>query len=148
MAGAPAASADRSAAPALPDKVGYNRDVRPILSENCFYCHGPDKNRRKAKLRLDERDAALAGGKSGDPAIVPGHPEQSALVERVMTTDDDDLMPPSDSHKKLSAAIQVECFTAALYVPLGQYFQSAAWRSNITGQLKGQPPLFWNVQKG
>jgi peptide/nickel transport system substrate-binding protein len=52
------------------------------------------------------------------------------------------------ARRKICEAIQVEAFTQGLYVPLGQYFQSAAWRTNITGHLKGQPPLFWNVTKG
>lgn len=81
----------------LPAKIGFNRDVRPILSENCFYCHGPDKNRRKAKLRLDVREDALA-----KEAFVPDKPDESELIKRLLTQDEDDLMPPPDSHKKLS----------------------------------------------
>src|SRR5437879_7193401 len=76
------------------EKIGYNQYIRPILSENCFYCHGPDKNHRDGKFRLDERDSALKGGKSGDPAIVPTKPDQSELVKRISTDDEDDLMPP------------------------------------------------------
>lgn len=85
------------------EKVGYNAQVRSILSDNCFYCHGPDKNHRNGKFRLDDRDAALEGGKSGEPAIVPGKPEGSELVKRITSTDADDLMPPPDSHKTLTA---------------------------------------------
>jgi hypothetical protein len=85
----------RAAAPAL----GYNRDVRPILSDNCFACHGPDKGNRKAKLRLDIREDALA-----KEAFVPGKPDESELVKRLFTTNEDDVMPPADSHKKLSTA--------------------------------------------
>jgi hypothetical protein len=85
----------RAAEPAL----GYNRDVRPILSDNCFACHGPDKGNRKAKLRLDVREDAIA-----KEAFVPGKPEESELVKRLFTTNEDDVMPPADSHKKLSAA--------------------------------------------
>jgi hypothetical protein len=77
----------------------FNRDVRPILSENCFLCHGPDANHRKGKLRLDLRDEAIAKG-----AIVPGKPAESELIKRILTTDEDDLMPPPESHKKLDAA--------------------------------------------
>ena len=80
-------------------ELSFNRDVRPILSDNCFFCHGPDKNQRKADLRLDVREAAIAA-----KAIVPGKPEASALIERIHTEDADDLMPPADSHKKLSPA--------------------------------------------
>jgi hypothetical protein len=80
-------------------KLGFNRDIRPILSDNCFYCHGPDKHHRDGKFRLDERDSAVA-----KKAIVPGKPADSSLVERIFTTDTDDLMPPPKTHKKLSAA--------------------------------------------
>jgi Protein of unknown function (DUF1553)/Protein of unknown function (DUF1549)/Planctomycete cytochrome C len=80
------------------DELSYNRDVRPILSDNCFACHGPDKNQRKGKLRLDERDVAIAR-----KAIVPGKPGESALVARIDSTDVDEKMPPPDSHKKLTA---------------------------------------------
>src|SRR5947209_12515351 len=79
--------------------VEYNRDVRPILSDNCFYCHGPDKNQRKAKLRLDQRDSALAKG-----AIVPGKPDESELINRIFSTVADEQMPPPETHKKLTPA--------------------------------------------
>ena len=81
----------------LPAKIEFNRDVRPILSDNCFYCHGPDKNHRKAKMRLDIREEALA-----KEAFVPGKAAESELIKRLSTEDKDDLMPPADSHKKLS----------------------------------------------
>ena len=55
----------------------FNNEVRPILAKHCFKCHGPDDKARKAKLRLDQREPALHGGKSKRPAIVPGHPERS-----------------------------------------------------------------------
>ncbi|CAN5117488.1 PSD1 and planctomycete cytochrome C domain-containing protein [soil metagenome] len=79
------------------DVPSYNRDVRPILSENCFSCHGPDKNHQKADLRLDVREAALAA-----EAFVPGDAEKSELIYRITTDDDADLMPPEDSHKSLT----------------------------------------------
>ena len=62
-------------AAAAPSKVDFNRDVRPILAENCFACHGPDEDKRKAKLRLDVRDVALKPAKSGAVPIVPGSAE-------------------------------------------------------------------------
>src|SRR6266699_393576 len=80
-------------------KLGFNRDIRPLLSENCFYCHGPDPNKRKGKLRLDVREEAIA-----KQAIVPGKPGESELVKRIFTKDSDDLMPPPDSHKTLTPA--------------------------------------------
>ena len=75
-------------APAEPP-LDFNRDIRPILSENCFYCHGQDGNKREADLRLDDRDAAIRAG-----AIVPGDPGASVMLERIHSTDPDVIMPP------------------------------------------------------
>ncbi|MDF1863138.1 MAG: DUF1549 domain-containing protein, partial [Verrucomicrobiales bacterium] len=89
------------------EKISYNRDIRPILSDNCFSCHGPDEHGRKADLRLDIREGAVAG----DPiAVVAGSPEESELVARILTADADDLMPPPESHKKLTPA-QIDLLT-------------------------------------
>jgi len=79
------------------DPVEFNRDIRPILSDNCFACHGHDASHRKAKLRLDVRADALA-----KEAFVPGKPEASELVKRLFLTDPDEVMPPPESHKTLS----------------------------------------------
>jgi hypothetical protein len=84
--------------PQLPAKIEFNRDVRPILSDNCFSCHGNDAGHRKAKLRLDVREAALK-----KDAFVPGKPDESDLIERIFSADEDELMPPPESHKKLTA---------------------------------------------
>ena len=84
--------------------VDFNRDVRPILSDHCFACHGFDDKTRKASLRLDLKETALRGGKSGKPAVVPGQPEASELVARVLTQDAEDHMPPEDFGKPLTAA--------------------------------------------
>ena len=81
--------------------IDYNRDVRPILAENCFHCHGQDQSKRKAKLRLDERDAAIAVHDK-HAAIVPGKPDVSELIKRINTSDADDLMPPKESHRQLT----------------------------------------------
>jgi len=81
----------------------YNRDIRPILSNHCFACHGPDKAQRKAGLRLDVATEAQAEH-DGERAIVPGNADASALVQRIITADADDLMPPPDFGKPLSAA--------------------------------------------
>ena len=77
-------------------KLEYNRDIRPILTENCFACHGPDSAARKADLRLDRREDAVKAG-----AIVPGKPEESPLVERLFDLRRDKIMPPPKSHKVL-----------------------------------------------
>jgi hypothetical protein len=74
--------------------VDFNRDVRPILSARCFKCHGPDDAARKAKLRLDTAEGAAAGGSSGEPAIVPGKPDQSELVRRIFADNETEVMPP------------------------------------------------------
>lgn len=79
------------------DRPEYNRDVRPILAENCFACHGPDSAARKAKLRLDRRDEAVQSG-----AIAPGVPEKSILIDRIFADTPKLLMPPPKSHKKLT----------------------------------------------
>jgi hypothetical protein len=82
--------------------IEFNRDIRPILSNNCFTCHGPDHGQRKADLRLDVPENAAAPYKEGTP-IVAGKPEQSELVKRITSSDPDEKMPPPKSEKKLSA---------------------------------------------
>ena len=80
-------------------KLEYNRDIRPILAENCFACHGPDSAARKGGLRLDMRDQAIK-----KKALIPGKLKESELVARLHTADVDELMPPPNSHKKLTDA--------------------------------------------
>ena len=84
------------------DTVRFNRDIRPIMSDTCFHCHGFDAKSRKADLRLDIREFALKAGKSGEIAIVPGKPEASEIIKRIFTKDEDDLMPEKASHKSLT----------------------------------------------
>lgn len=84
------------------DAVEYNRVIRPILAENCFACHGPDSASRKAGLRLDSFEDAIATTKEGKHAIVPGKPGESELIRRIQTTDEDDLMPPPKTKKHLT----------------------------------------------
>jgi hypothetical protein len=92
------------ASSAQAEKIVFNRDIRPILSDKCFHCHGFDEKERKGELRLDRREQALKPSKSGAVAIVPGKPDESELFTRVTTTDADDLMPPSKVHKPVSKA--------------------------------------------
>jgi mono/diheme cytochrome c family protein len=82
--------------------IDFNRDIRPILSDRCFACHGPDDAERKARLRLDLRDDALRPSRSGDPAIVPGKPDESPLLQRILTHDPDEVMPPPKTGKTVS----------------------------------------------
>ena len=88
-------------------EVDYNRDIRPIFSENCYACHGPDQNKRKAGLRLDKKEEAFRQLESGNYAIVPGEPAKSKLIYRITTTDDDDRMPPLKTGKHLTPS-QIE----------------------------------------
>jgi hypothetical protein len=82
---------------ARPEDLSYNRDIRPILAENCFYCHGQDPNHREGELRLDRRDLAIEKG-----AIVPGKSVESELVRRILSTDHDLQMPPPESNRSLT----------------------------------------------
>jgi len=84
---------------AAEQKIGFNQSIRPILSDNCFACHGPDAKNRKGKLRLDLREAVLE-----KKAIIPGDPNESELIKRIFAHDPDDLMPPAESHKVLTTA--------------------------------------------
>src|SRR5688500_16888383 len=90
------------AAPGELPKIDFNRDVRPILSDHCYACHGPDENKRKAGLRLDNPESAYKELKSGHRAVVPGNLSKSSLVERILHTDLEEMMPPPESGKPLS----------------------------------------------
>ena len=79
------------------EPISFNRDIRPILSDRCFACHGPDKNARKGDLRLDQRTTAVESG-----AITPGDPAHSLLIERVFSSDPETVMPPPRHHKPLT----------------------------------------------
>ena len=88
---------------AISEPLEFNRDIRPILSENCFACHGFDEKERKGDLRLDVPEGAFAKNEDGVAAIVPGNAEQSLAWQRMLTGDPDEIMPPPESHKKLDA---------------------------------------------
>ncbi len=85
-------------------QVDYQRQIRPLLANHCFACHGADAEHREGGLRLDQRDSALKGGDDGAPAIVAGEPDESALIARIMSDDPDTRMPPPDSKKELTPA--------------------------------------------
>jgi mono/diheme cytochrome c family protein len=88
------------------DDVQFNRDIRPLLADNCFHCHGPDPGTRKAGLRLDTEAGFFASradksGKEEPPTIIKGKPDQSTLFQRMLSKDEDEIMPPPETHKKL-----------------------------------------------
>ncbi len=101
--------------------LDFNRDVRPILSEKCFKCHGPDARARKARLRLDHRDDAIVEHASGAIPIVPGKPRDSELVWRIESRDPDEQMPPPDANATLSpteiATLRRWIVEGAIYQP-------------------------------
>ncbi|WP_461782792.1 DUF1553 domain-containing protein [Prosthecobacter sp.] len=86
---------------ALAEPIDFSKQIRPILSENCFFCHGPDDKKREADLRLDD-EAAAKKNNDGVIAVVPGDPEKSALIQRIVSTDPDEVMPPPKQHKTIS----------------------------------------------
>lgn len=90
------------ALPASADTVKFNRDIRPIMSDTCFRCHGPDAKSRMAGLRLDLREQALKPNKAGVAPIVPGDPEKSAIIQRIFADNPARIMPPSFAHKELT----------------------------------------------
>ena len=109
-----------SATASAQDKLSFNRDIRPILSENCLSCHGPDKNQRKANLRLDQHDSAVGKSESGATAIVPGKLAESELIRRILAANPDEKMPPASTGKKLTAQ-QIE--TLKKWVEQGAEYQ-------------------------
>jgi len=88
--------------------VSFNKDVRPILADNCYACHGPDRNRRQMGLRLDREEVAKSPLRSGEVAIVPGDPARSALIQRVTNPDEQKRMPHVSSGKDRLSAAQIE----------------------------------------
>ena len=93
------ASREVKAVASKPPPIDYNRDIRPILSDRCLGCHGREEAHRKAELRLDRADIATAKREDGSFAIVPGKPEASEAWRRILTDDEEDMMPPKKSGK-------------------------------------------------
>ncbi|MEO1844893.1 MAG: PSD1 and planctomycete cytochrome C domain-containing protein [Akkermansiaceae bacterium] len=87
---------------AAEERVRFDRDIRPILSENCFACHGPDQHERKAKLRLDVKDGGIFEDRKGVIAVVPGKLDESELIFRLTTDDKEEVMPPPKAKKTLT----------------------------------------------
>ena len=91
---------------AAEEKVEFNRDIRPIVAENCFHCHGPDPGTRKVGLRLDTEAGFFAPridkkGHEEPPTVIKGQPDKSTLFQRMLSKDEDEIMPPPETHKKL-----------------------------------------------
>ena len=91
------------------DGAAFNRDIRPLLADNCFHCHGPDPGTRKAGLRLDTEAGFFAPrvdkkGKEEPPTVIKGQPDKSSLYLRMLSKDEDEVMPPPETHKKLKPA--------------------------------------------
>ncbi|RMF37207.1 MAG: DUF1549 domain-containing protein, partial [Planctomycetota bacterium] len=112
--------------------IDFDRDIRPILSDKCFACHGPDEQQRQADLRLDER-AGLFGDLGGYRAVVPGRPEESELLRRVLAEEDDLRMPPPESKLAITADE-----TAKLRAWIEQ---GAAWSGHWAYEPIVDPPL-------
>ena len=88
----------------VPGAVQFARDIRPILSNHCFDCHGPDEQARQADLRLDTRAGLLGDRDGAAPVVVAGRASESELYRRIASQSADERMPPADSHRPLSAA--------------------------------------------
>jgi hypothetical protein len=122
------------------DPFSFNRDIRPILSENCFACHGFDSKKREAELRLDTPEGAYTA-KDGAFPIKPGDLAKSEVWQRIITSDEDDLMPPPKSHKKLT---QKQKDTLKLWIEQGAGYQKHwAFEVPVSGskfQVSGSKP--------
>ena len=128
------------ASPTVADEIQFNRDIRPILSDKCFHCHGPDSVARQADLRLDSLEAVLAKRESGT-VVVPGKPAVSELILRITHEDPDQRMPPADSGRTLTAD-QVDLLRRWVE-------QGAAWQKHwsfISPQRHEPPPVSANAR--
>ena len=88
-------------ATAAEERVVFNRDVRPLIAEYCYHCHGPDPGSRKEGIRFDREEGFFGKREDSDPAVVKGHPEKSPLYMRITSTDSDEVMPPPKEHKTM-----------------------------------------------
>ena len=120
------------------DAPDFNREIRPILAENCFHCHGPDEKSREGDLRLDTFEGATEGGEFADP-VVPGKPGESELIARIHSKDPEELMPPPDSKRTLT---EKEKKLLERWVASGaKYEEHWAWISPIRASVPGNKPV-------
>jgi hypothetical protein len=123
----------RTTAADAPPAIDFNRQIRPILSENCFACHGPDQKKRRAKLRFDTKEGAFAELRDGGFAIVPKKVDQSVLIERITEDNADRRMPPPESRKHLTPQ-QIALFKQWIE-------QGAPWSTHWAFVAPQRPPL-------
>jgi len=116
----------------LAQNIDFQREIRPILSDNCFQCHGPDGASRQADLRLDRRDSALAALADGTP-IVPGKSAESLVYQRISSSDASFRMPPAEAHKTLTPA---QIATIKRWIDAG-----APWKEHWAFQAPVKPQL-------
>ncbi len=114
-------------------QIDFDREIQPLLSETCFTCHGPDAEKLQAGLRLDRKESAFGPLQSGNKALVPGSPEQSELIRRLLSTDPDEVMPPPSEQKRLSAA-QIELMQKWVR-------QGAVWKRHWSFEPIESPPV-------
>ncbi len=127
-------AAATAADPPAGDRVDFNRQVRAILSDKCYACHGPDPGHRKAGLRLDLKEGIFGEAKSGFPPVVPGDPDESELIVRVTADEDDeDRMPPKSLGRALTPA-EIDVLTRWVE-------QGAEWRGHWSFIPPERPPL-------
>ena len=133
----------KDASASLPDKVSYNFHIRPILSDKCFSCHGPDANKREAHLRLDKPESAFAPltETKGAFAIVKGKPEQSEMFKRISSTDPHYQMPTPESHIGALTPDQIALFKK--WIAQGAKYESH-WA--FTPPVKAEVPVIKDVK--
>ena len=110
-----------SASFAAEEKVQFNRDIRPLLADNCFHCHGPDEEARKGRLRLDTREGATRT-RNGSAPVVPGKSGESEMILRVISAEDDEVMPPPEA--KIGRLTPAEVATLKRWIDAGAPYQS------------------------
>ncbi len=110
-----------------PAPIGFDREIRPLLSDACFRCHGPDDAARQAELRLDQKEPAFRPADSGKTPVVPGRPELSEVYRRLTTDDPDQRMPPPDAPRQLNSR-EVEIIRAWIE-------QGASWSDHWAFQI-------------
>ena len=134
-----------TATPVVAQQVDFNRDVRPIISNRCLACHGPDDTKRQAGLRLDDHDVATKILESGHAAIVPGKVDASELIARITSVDESVRMPPSEFGKPLTAT---EIATLKRWVEQGgKYAQHWAYVKPVRANVPSAATPFINWPK-